>query len=173
MDIRALLIQEHSKKRAQFICDGIIDGQADLKDLIEMLYTGDLRMRQKASWPLELLAKKKGALLHPYIPEIVEVLSHSTEDSFTRNVYRILQHMTFDSEHLGPVYEVAYTHLSNPKNAIAVRVFAMSTCANIAQQYPDLAHELIPLIESYYPTGSSGYKARANKELKRLNKLID
>ena len=172
MDIKALLTQEHSKKQAQQICDGIINGEASISTLLNLLYESEMRMRQRASWPLELVAKKKEELLHPHLPEIVEILSVSVEDSLVRNIYRALQHMRVNEEHIGEFYEVAFAHLYDPNSAIAIQAFAMTTCANIAHVYPELAQELIPTIESYYETGSAGYKARAKKELRRLYQLI-
>ena len=173
MDIKALLTNEHSKKQAQKICNGIINGEAELSTLLNLLYLSGMRMRQRAAWPLELLAKTEEELLYPYIPEIIEHLSTSVEDSFTRNIYRALQHMRFNEDHIGAVYEVAFAHLADPQSAIAIQAFSMTTCSNIAHVYPELAHEIIPTIESLYATGSAGYRARANKELKRLNKLIN
>ena len=173
MDIRELLYQEHSKKQAKQICQGIINGAAPLSTLLTLLYGGNLRMRQRASWPLEFVAMEREELLYPHMAEIIDLLQTSQEDSLLRNLYRSLQHMRFSEDHIGDVYEVAFAHLSNPQSAIAIQAFAMTTCANIAHIYPELAHEVIPTIESLYDTGSAGYKARARKELKRLNKLIE
>ena len=172
MDVKKLLLEEHSKKRAQYICDGVISGQANVDELLNLLYHGDIWMRQRSSWPLELIAIQKEELIHPHLSEIINVLKTSTEDAILRNLYRALQHMNFTEETIGPMYEIGYYHLSDPKNAIAIRVFAMSTCTKIAHIFPELAHELIPLIESHYATGSAGYKSRANRELKSLNQLI-
>ena len=172
MDIRALLYDEHSKKQALKICEGIISGEASLSVLLNLLYTGEMRMRQRASWPLEFVAQREEALLYPHITEIIELLQTSQEDSLLRNLYRSLQHMRFAEEHIGDVYEVSFAHLADPQSAVAIRVFAMTTCANIAHVYPELAHELIPTIEEQYDTSTAGYRARANKELKRLAKLV-
>ena len=173
MNIRELLLEEHSKKRAQYICDGIIEERAQVSELLELIYHGDIWMRQRSSWPLELLAIKKESLIHPHLHEIIEVLNSSNEDAILRNLYRSMQHMSFTEDTIGPMYQVAFGHLADPKSAIAIQAFAMSTCSSIAHIFPELAHELVSLIESYYATGSAGYKARANRELKRLNKLIN
>ena len=173
MDIRALLYDEHSKKQALKICEGIISGEASLSVLLNLLYTGEMRMRQRASWPLEFVAQREETLMYPHMTEIIGYLQTSEEDSLLRNLYRSLQHMRFSEDHIGDVYEVAFAHLSDPNSAVAVQVFAMSTCANIAHVYPELAHEIIPTIQDLYDTGSAGYKARAKKELKRLKKLVN
>jgi len=172
MDIRSLLYDEHSKKQALKICEGIISGEASLSVLLNLLYTGDMRMRQRASWPLEFVAQREEALLYPYMVEIIGYLQTSQEDSLLRNLYRSLQHMRFSEDHIGDVYDVAFAHLADPQSAIAIQVFAMTTCTNIAHVYSELAHEIIPTIQNLYDTGSAGYKARARKELKRLHKLI-
>ncbi len=173
MDIRALLYDEHSKKQAIKICEGIISGEATLSVLLNLLYTGEMRMRQRASWPLEFVAMKREELFYPHMTEIINLLQSSQEDGLLRNLYRSLQHMRFSEDHIGDVYEVSFSHLANAQSAVAIQVFAMTTCTNIAHIYPELAHEVIPTIESLYDTGSAGYKARARKELKRLYKLVE
>jgi hypothetical protein len=173
VDIRELLYEEHSKKQAKHICDGIISGAAPLSTLLTLLYEGDMRMRQRVSWPLEFVAISREELFYPHMNEIIDLLQTSQEDSLLRNLYRSLQHMRFSEEHIGDVYEVSFAHLANPQCAVAIQVFAMTTCTNIAHVYPELAHEVIPTIESLYDTGSAGYKARAKKELKKLYKLIE
>jgi hypothetical protein len=171
VNLRELLLEEHTKKRAQFICDGIIAGKAKVETLLQLLYNGDIWMRQRSSWPLELLAIRKEEFIHPHLPEIITVLQESTEDAVTRNLYRALQHMHFTEETLGPMYDIAFRHLADPQSAIAIQVFAMTVCSNIAQRFPELTEEIIPVIEDHIPYGSAGYKSRANRELKRLYKI--
>jgi len=55
--------------------------------------------------------------------------------------------------------------------AIAIRVFSMTVCANITFKYPSLAQELIPVIEEHIPHGSAGFRARGAKLLKQLKTL--
>jgi hypothetical protein len=171
VNLRELLLEEHSKKRAQYICDGIIAGKANIGSLLELLYHGDIWMRQRSSWPLELVALSNEELIHPYLSEIMKVLKDSTEDAVTRNLYRALQHMHFTEETIGPMYDIAFMHLANPQSAIAIQVFAMTVCSNIAHQFPELSEELIPLIEDQMIYGSAGYRSRAKRELKRLYKI--
>jgi hypothetical protein len=58
----------------------------------------------------------------------------------------------------------------DPKEPIAVRVFSMSVLANITRHEPDLKKELRIIIEDQLPFASAGFRARAKKVLKELEK---
>jgi hypothetical protein len=89
-------------------------------------------------------------------------------DAVIRNTFRTLQNLDVPEEIEGLAFEKAYDFLANPQNAIAIRVFAMSVCGNIARKYPELKEELIPLIEEQLPYGSAGFINRGMKVLKAL-----
>lgn len=170
MSLIGLLQRDQSKVHAEHIVGLVIKGEYTVGQLLEVLYDSDMRLRQKVSWPLLIISEKYGALLEPYIDDMIAALEAADHDSLLRNIFRVWQPLHFDDEHSGKVYDIAFEYFSNPENAIAVRVFAMSVCANIAVGYPELAQELIVVIEEGLPHGSAGYISRARKELKRLYK---
>ncbi len=172
MDIRTLLQEEHSKAQASIICAGVISGHLNIAVLFDLLISGDMRMRQRASLPIEMIAKSAEYLIYPHLESLIEVLHRENiHDSLPRNILRIWQHMSFTEELIGEIYDISFAYLSNPNNAIAIRVFAMSTCSKIADQYPELSQELILTIEEQYPHASTGFRNRARKELQKLKQL--
>jgi len=58
--------------------------------------------------------------------------------------------------------------LENKKEPIAIRVFAMTVLANLADTYPEIKGELIAVIEDQMPYGSAGFISRGKKILKKL-----
>jgi hypothetical protein len=115
-----------------------------------------------------MIADHKPELIIPYVERMLHNLDAPHHDAVIRNTFRTLQNIDIPEELEGLAFEKAFNFLANPQNAIAIRVFAMSVCGNIAQKYPELKHELIPIIEEQLPYGSAGFKNRGIKVLKSL-----
>ena len=70
----------------------------------------------------------------------------------------------------GITLEYCFQLLNNPKEAVAIRVFAMTVLYNLTLQEPDLAHELYDSIEMHMEGALPGYKSRGGRILELLNK---
>ena len=68
---------------------------------------------------------------------------------------------------------LCFNYLSDPAEALAVKVIAMSVLAKLAPFYPDIITELQLIIEDQFPQQSAGFKSRAKKVMKILNKVIE
>ena len=135
---------------------------------MDLFFSEEMRISQRASWPVGNIGIKYPELFSPYIPSMVQNLENPVHDAVLRNSLRILGAIDVPEDLKGEVYEKCFNFLAEPKNPIAIRVFSMSVLTNIADQFPELKDELIDLIESYYEHGSAGYKSRARKCLKQL-----
>ncbi len=109
---------------------------------------------------------------YAWIEKLTNFLETAKTGTVKRVVFRYFEKISFSEEIEGKVLEVAFNHFVNPKNAIAIKVFAMTTCYNISQKYPELLNELAAEIKYQLPHGSTGFKSRANKILKSISKLI-
>lgn len=168
MDFKAVLEKDHSKQTTNLIVQYIEDNPTTLAQLMELFLNGELRISQRASWPAGDLGIKQPKLFLPFLPAIIENMDKPVHDAVLRNTTRILGHIDIPEEYLGEVYEKCFNFLSNPKQALAIRVFSMTVLTNIADTFPDLKDELIAVIEEHYPHGSAGYKSRAKRCLKQL-----
>jgi hypothetical protein len=163
MDIYPLLASGHSKEIAESIAQSVIDGKESIDTLFNILFDEDVRMCQRVSWPLQIISERRDELLHPHIPMMISQLKNSKHDGIPRNIFRFWQNIDFPEEMIGQAYECAFQWLADSQNAIAIRVFAMTTCANIAEKFPELAFELILIIEDQVEIGSTGFRNRASK----------
>lgn len=170
-------LKENDKSVFAQMAQGVIDGEIAVQDLMDIFACEDKeynRHRQRVSWPLSYLSEKAPETLYPVIPQMIELIRIDRSDaSFGRNVFRFWQNMTMPPEFESEVYELAFAYLSDPQQPTAIKVFAMTTCAQMAKKYPELAHEIIPVIEEFMPHGTAGYINRGNKTLSLLRKLIN
>ena len=155
---------------ASFISDIVVKQPQRMDELMNLFFDEDLRICQRASWPVGLLADKNPRLIEPYIKKMLDNLDTPHHNAVIRNTFRTFQETDFPEELEGIAFEKAFNFLLEVNNAIAIRVFAMTVCGNIALKYPELSHELIPVIEDGLPHGSAAFRSRGNSILKKLRK---
>jgi len=161
-----------TKKGAQQIVGLITEGQVHISELMELFFSEDWVVCQKASWPISHLADKAPQLLLPYMQQMIDNLNRPNHDAVIRNTIRAWQVMTIPEKFEGPIYDKCFEYFADPQYAVAIRVFAMTVCTNIAMRHHSLAQEIIPIIEDHWDHGTAAWRSRGKKELKRLHKII-
>jgi len=172
ISIRELLEGGNSKKMAVRVVDIVVKAPDRMQELMDLFFDEDLRTCQRAAWPVGLLADNHQELLEPFLEQMLANLDTPHHDAVIRNTFRAFQFTDFPEELEGVVFDKALDFFLNLDNAIAIQVFAMTVCGNLALKYPELGHELIPVIEERIPYGSAGYRSRGMSILKKLRKVI-
>ena len=70
----------------------------------------------------------------------------------------------------GVVYDICFNYMIDPKEAVAIRAFSMTVCANICKEVPELCEEMLTVIPYLLENGSSGLCNRGNKVMDLLKK---
>jgi hypothetical protein len=170
MDIKKELLKGHSKALTDKIVSFIGADQARFNTLIAIFLEGPYRVTQRAAWPLSYCVRNHPFLISRHYGSVLKILTKpGIHDAVKRNIMRLLQFVEIPTRYQGQVIEHCF-HLMDPKEPVAVRVFAMTVLANLATQYPDLKKELKLLIEDQLPFGSSAYLSRSKKILRQLEK---
>lgn len=165
-----LLMVGQSRKMADEIVNLVIKDQDLVVELMDCFFDGDLRICQRAAWPVGILAEKRPEIIKPYLNKMLKNLDHPKHDAVVRNTLRTFQFITIPEALQSEVYDRCLEYIHNPKYPIAFSAFSMTVCADIAMLYPELREEVISVIEYRLPNGSSGMVARGRKEIKRLSK---
>ena len=92
-------------------------------------------------------------------------------DAVVRNSMRILSSQDVPERLQGYLLEICFDFLMSTKVPVAIKVHAMQVIFNISQNEPDLLNELRMVIEEQMPYGTTGFKSRGRKILKRIGKL--
>ncbi len=134
--------------------------------LVNVLVQGPSRVTERAAWLLSYCVENHPTLVKTHLKTLVPLLSKpDASDAVKRNLLRMMQFISLPKAQQGKVIDCCFTFLSNPKERIAVRVFAMTVLGRLANEIPELANELIPLIEDQMPYGSAGFNSRGRKIL--------
>lgn len=171
MDIKKSLEEKYSKEGIISIRDYIGTDKQLFEELMQLFFSGEYLVAQRASWAMMHCADAYPELIEPYLKSILKYLrQEGLHDSIKRNSMRIMEKIDLSDELLGDAADIAFQYLAEPNEAVAIRVFSMGLIWNICQKEPDLRHELKLLIEEYLPYGSAGFKSRGKKILTAMQK---
>lgn len=169
MNIRTELIREHSKAMADKVAAYIIEQPNQLADLMACFFDHDLRICQRAAWPVCKLGIQKPHLLEPYMESMISNLANPRHDAVVRNTVRVWAEMDIKEEYEGRIFDLCFEFICDPKAAVAIRAFSISVAANIARKYPELAQELsLELKNQLIYETKPAVLARARKYIKVL-----
>lgn len=123
----------------------------------------------RAAWMVDKIHDRYPELVLPYFRVITQFLLTTQNSGKKRHFLKLLSLHPVSEENMALLLNYCINMFSNAAEPVAVRVHAMQTLFNIAQQEPDFSGELIELIEhemKYH--GSAGLASRGKKLLKKL-----
>jgi hypothetical protein len=170
MDIKKELLKEHSKRQTNKVVSYVSNSPARFKALVQTFLAGPYRVTQRAAWPLSNCVREHPHLIKPHLKSVLTMLDKKDAHvAVKRNIMRLLQDIEIPRPLYGVLIDKCF-ELLDPKETIAVRVFAMTVLANITKHEPDLKKELRIVIEDQLPYASAGFLSRARKVLKEINR---
>jgi hypothetical protein len=170
MDLRKEILKDHSKAQANKIIRWVGNSPERFDKLVQAFLDGPYRITQRAGWPLSYCVEFHPELVKPHLKSLVNAMSKKDQHaSVKRNVVRLLQYIDIPKSYQGKIADQCFSFLSNPKEAIAVRVFSMTVLANLSKHHPELKQELILIMKDQLPYGSAAFISRSRKILKELS----
>jgi len=170
--IKEKLIPIKSKTLLNEFMDWVDEDTLKFKALMDCFFDKELRVCQRASWPVLHIGIQKHHMIKPYLSKMVKNLEHAPHQAVVRNTVRIFQDIKIPSSLSGELYEKCFNYMVDAKSPIAVKCFSMSILAKLASTYPELSSELVAVIEEQLPYSSAGFKSRAKKLLPDLRKAV-
>lgn len=170
MNLHEAILAEHSKTNTQKIVQWIGNDGEKIRKLIDILLNDEYRVVQRAAWIVSDIAKIHPDLMREYIPVLVEKLKDTKAHiAVKRNIYRLLQFVELPEAVHGDLMNDCFDSLMNPREALAVRAFAMSILARLVETYPEIGNELRIIIEdALQHEAAASFKSRAKHVLNQL-----
>lgn len=169
MDVLKEIQRGHSRQQATKIADYVGNSTARFKSLISMFSAGPYRITQRAAWPIGICVERNPTLAAPHVSTLLRMLeAPDAQTAVKRNILRVFQFIAIPARYQGRLAACAFKLLSDKKETIAVRVFAMTVIANLCATEPDLKPELRIIIEDHLPYASPAFVSRARKVLKKI-----
>lgn len=171
MNIRESLLEEHSKSQAQKIAVWIGDQPERFAELIRLMLEDEYRVSQRAAWVVTHCLDQYPQLIEPHLEKLVYNMRQAGQhDAIRRNTLRALQFVDIPEPLWGEVADIAFQLLVDPKEPVAIRVFAMTVIWNICQHVPELQQELKLIIEDQWDHASAGFRSRGKRILREMEK---
>lgn len=166
MDIHRALLEVHSKAQAMKITAYIGDDKARFAELVRTFFAGDYRTMQCAAWPINHCVERNPSLVYPYLDRLVDLLDRKdAHNAVRRNVARLLQFVEIPEDLKGKVYSLCVDLVDDMDEPVAVRVFALTVAAKIAENEPDLMSELKLIAKKHLPHTTAAFHSRARRIL--------
>src|SRR5215211_7731820 len=138
MHLRNAILKEYSKDQVSKIARWI----GNDKKRFDLLLHDEYRVVQRAAWIVSMVAKSHSELITRHLPAMVKrIQAQGLPAAVKRNVVRILQQIKIPKKLHGPVMNLCFQFLSDPKETIAVRCFSMTVLANMTKDYPEIKDE--------------------------------
>lgn len=166
MDVHRALLEVHSKDQAIKITRYIGDDEKKFAELVKIFFTGDFRTRQCAAWPINHCVERNPQLAQPYLEKLANFLSRKDVHSgVRRNIARLLQFVDIPERLQGKIYDLCVERVNDASEPVAVRVFALTVAARIAESEPDLLNELKLIVKNHLPHTTMAFHSRARRIL--------
>ncbi len=170
MNWKTIVNNTMSKELGQGLVYYFAENPDKIPEFLEYIASNNGKGSSRSAWVLTHIWDKFPHLLHPYISDIIQILTQPVSEGTQRSIIRILQYSELPEEEDGFLVEYLFSKLIDPKQAIAIRAFSIAVLGRLVQKYPDLHSEFKLCLEALIPNASSGLKNRATKYLKQLNK---
>ncbi|MBX2921252.1 MAG: hypothetical protein KF746_03595 [Chitinophagaceae bacterium] len=171
MNIREALLQEHSKQQCEKIVRYIGSSQIRFNELVQLFLNDEYRVTQRAAWPLSYSAITHPELIRKHLRSLVKNLEiPGIHDAVKRNTVRMLQAIDIPTALQGEVMDICFRFVEDPNEKVAVKAFSLTVLYNLSRKHPDIIPEVKLLIEQQMPHQTAGFKSRAKKILKEMEK---
>jgi hypothetical protein len=166
MLVKDLLLVEHSRKQCDRITAFIGDDKRRFAELMELFFSGEYRVTQRAAWPLSYCVRKYPELIRPYFKPLLDNLAKKNlHNAVIRNSVRLLQEVTIPKKFQGQLMSICFEFIQSNETAIAIKAFSLTILQNMTKQYPEIIPELKLIIDERWEIESAAFRSRAKKIL--------
>lgn len=169
MNLIATLQNTYTKQQATEIVNWIADRQNNFDQLLTIfLAHDDIRIVQRAAWPLSYAATNHPKLIQKHYDKLIQQLNaENRPPAVRRNILRIFDNLKEIPEPLhGILMDSCFIYISDPEEAIASRAFALGILEKLSRLYPEILPELKTTVEIQFSNAPAAFKSRARKILK-------
>jgi hypothetical protein len=166
MHIETELRKEHTKSQCDRIVKYIGDREDRFGELMQLFFSGEYRITQRAAWPMSYCVRNHPALVKPWLGKMLDLLeSENPHSAAKRNIVRLLQFIEIPKRYQGRVMNTCFGFIEDPGEAIAVKAFSLTVLENLSRAYPGILPEIKTIIEARWEQETPAFRSRARKIL--------
>lgn len=171
MDLRESFKIKFNKVTQNHVKHWVGNDKEKFDQLMKCFFDADEQIAWRAGWTASDIMLKHSDLAKPYLTKLVNTMKRPLQDGVRRNIFRVLQEVEIPEKMMSTTFQYAMQSISNPKDAVAIRCFALTTAMQICKKFPELIPELKQAINLYMmPDATPAIKSRIKRALKELQK---
>ncbi|HMO62736.1 MAG TPA: hypothetical protein PKC39_12095 [Ferruginibacter sp.] len=172
MDLRTEILKEHSKQQCRLIVQWVGNSAERFAQLFHLFLQGENLVVQRAAWPLSYCVEAHPNLILPHLGKLLKYLQQpGLHNTVKRNGTRLLQYVAIPQRYRGKVMHICFGFLESPKEAVAVKVFALTVLVHLARHHPEIVPEIKLLIEAQLPQQTAAFKSRVKNLMPVLSTI--
>lgn len=169
MDLRATILERHSKSQTDKIVKWIGNDQKRFDELFNLFLNDEYRVVQRAAWPMSYCVINHPQLIQKHFSKLLRNLKKpGIHDSVKRNTVRLLEHISIPGKFHGEIMDVCFNYINDPQEKVAIKAFSLTVLQNLCRQYPEIKQELKTIIEDRWDYETVAFRSRAKKILAEL-----
>lgn len=147
-----------------------IDNSA-FTELVKLIKSKEYRVSYNASWAASHVVE-----INPNIVSVknhkflLDAINNETIGGIRRNIIKVWQHIDIPESQVSDVVDLALKCLSDPKEVIAVRAYAITILENCLRYIPEIKEEVLFVLELHMPHFGPACMARARRFIKTARK---
>ena len=166
MELRDMILAEHSKKQTQAIVEWVGNSQDRFDTLFDLFLIDEYRIVQRAAWPMSYCVIKHPELIKKHFRNLTDNLYNvQLPDAVKRNTVRLLQFVQIPEIFQGEIMKLCFDYISSSTEAPAVKAFSLTILQNLAHAYPEIKEEVRIIIEDRWNVETPAFKSRAKRFL--------
>lgn len=170
-----LKLVDSSRFVADLLVNEIGKDHDKFSEMIELAFLDEYPMSMRAARVIALVAERYSELVVPHLQQMVDALCSIQVEGVKRSFLKIFAEIpvVLDEDMTGLLTDYSFNSLADPKEAIAIRYYAIEILMNVTKSYPELKFELQALLKSILDDESTALHAKSRKVLKELKKTDD
>ncbi len=168
-----LKLVDSSRLLADILVNDIGNNPERFEEMMNLSLRDEYPLSMRAARVIALVIESYPDLVYPYIPIMISRLSQLKTEGVRRGFLKVLSEQPFpyDEEQMGILTDIAFTWLSDPKEAVSIRYYSIEILLNVSKKYPEIQNELKSILNELLEDGSSGLQAKSTMVLKYLKRL--
>src|SRR5580698_8250863 len=121
MNLKEVLIAEHSKKQCDRIVHWIGNDKDRFDELMDLFFVGEYRISQRAAWPMSYCVKDHPEWTISYFKPLLDMLEKKgVHDAVKRNIVRLLQEVKIPAKFSGRLMSICFEFIQANDIAVAI-----------------------------------------------------
>lgn len=142
-------------------------------EVMELALRDKYPLSMRAARVIALTTEKNIELIVPHLQDMIDGLDTLRVEGVKRSFLKILAEMPVElnEDMIGLLTDRAFNWLVDPKEAIAIRYYAIDILLKVVKQYPEIKIEFAEALNSILSNDSVALKTKCRKVINYLNKI--